>query len=115
VEPHLPVEVAENRLSALLQSLLLAACLGATPLLRLIPTAVLVRPHIPAAPGATRRSGGALSRGGGCARLTGCERGQARAVTLAAERLLACLQGTLSAPAICEGPIDEGRVGVSVM
>ncbi|KAK9837120.1 hypothetical protein WJX81_004022 [Elliptochloris bilobata] len=41
VEAHLPVEVQENRLSALLQSLLLAACLGATPLLRLIPTAVL--------------------------------------------------------------------------
>ncbi len=50
MEPHLPVEVAENRLSALLQSLLLAACLGATPLLRLIPTAVLVRPPRPAAP-----------------------------------------------------------------
>jgi len=74
VEPHLPVEVAENRLSALLQSLLLAACLGATPLLRLIPTAVLVRPSSPPRPGPRRRSGGDLSRGGGCARLTGCER-----------------------------------------
>ena len=36
------MEVQENRLSALLQSLLLAACLGLSPLLRLIPTAVLV-------------------------------------------------------------------------
>ena len=42
MEAHLPVEVQENRLSALLQSLLLAACLGLSPLLRLIPTAVLV-------------------------------------------------------------------------
>jgi len=72
-------------------------------------------PLIPAAPGATpalRRRSVAGRRLRAPHRMRAR---QARAVTLAAERLLACLQRALSAPALCEGPIDDVRVGVSVM
>uniref|UniRef100_A0A7I4BXC6 Bicarbonate transporter-like transmembrane domain-containing protein n=1 Tax=Physcomitrium patens TaxID=3218 RepID=A0A7I4BXC6_PHYPA len=41
VDPLLPVEVKEQRLSNLLQSLLVAACIGAMPALKKIPSSVL--------------------------------------------------------------------------
>lgn len=40
-EAHAPVQVAEQRVSGLLQSLMVAACLGATPAIKQIPTGVL--------------------------------------------------------------------------
>ena len=41
IEPHLPVRVNEQRLSNLLQSLLVGGCVGAMPVIRMIPTSVL--------------------------------------------------------------------------
>lgn len=41
IEPLLPVEVKEQRLSNLMQSLMVGACVGAMPLIKKIPTAVL--------------------------------------------------------------------------
>jgi boron transporter len=41
VDAYLPVRVNEQRLSNLLQSLLVAACLGVMPLIQKIPTSVL--------------------------------------------------------------------------
>jgi hypothetical protein len=41
VEAYLPVRVNEQRLSNLLQSLLVAGCIGVTPLIQRIPTSVL--------------------------------------------------------------------------
>ena len=41
LESMLPYEVAEQRWSGLIQSLLMAACLAITPLLKFIPEAVL--------------------------------------------------------------------------
>ncbi|XP_052135452.1 boron transporter 4-like [Oryza glaberrima] len=41
IEAHLPVRVNEQRLSNLLQSLLVGACVGAMPVIKMIPTSVL--------------------------------------------------------------------------
>lgn len=41
IDAHLPVRVNEQRLTNLLQSLLVGACLGAMPIIRMIPTSVL--------------------------------------------------------------------------
>lgn len=41
IEAHLPVRVNEQRLSNLLQSLLVGGCVGAMPVVRMIPTSVL--------------------------------------------------------------------------
>ncbi|KAM0829609.1 hypothetical protein ACQ4PT_066772 [Festuca glaucescens] len=41
IEAHLPVRVNEQRLSNLLQSLLVGCCVGAMPVIRMIPTSVL--------------------------------------------------------------------------
>ncbi|XP_062194309.1 boron transporter 4-like [Phragmites australis] len=41
IEAHLPVRVNEQRLSNLLQSLLVGGCVGAMPVIRMIPTSVL--------------------------------------------------------------------------
>ncbi|KAG6501887.1 hypothetical protein ZIOFF_041771 [Zingiber officinale] len=41
IDAHLPVRVNEQRLTNLLQSLLVGACLGAMPIIRMIPTSLL--------------------------------------------------------------------------
>jgi hypothetical protein len=41
IEAHLPVRVNEQRLSNLLQSLLVGCCVGAMPVIKMIPTSVL--------------------------------------------------------------------------
>ncbi|CAO2193893.1 unnamed protein product [Urochloa humidicola] len=41
IEAHLPVRVNEQRLSNLLQSILVGGCVGAMPVIRMIPTSVL--------------------------------------------------------------------------
>jgi boron transporter len=41
IESHLPVRVNEQRISNLLQSLLVGCCIGAMPIIRKIPTSVL--------------------------------------------------------------------------
>lgn len=41
IEAHLPVRVNEQRLSNLLQSVMVGACLGAMPIIKKIPTSVL--------------------------------------------------------------------------
>nr|AHY28556.1 boron transporter [Triticum aestivum] len=41
IEPHLPVRVNEQRLSNLLQSLMVGGCVAAMPVIRMIPTSVL--------------------------------------------------------------------------
>lgn len=41
IEAHLPVRVNEQRVTNLLQSLLVGACLGAMPVIKMIPTSVL--------------------------------------------------------------------------
>ena len=41
IEAHLPVRVNEQRLSNLLQSILVGGCVGAMPVIRMVPTSVL--------------------------------------------------------------------------
>ena len=41
IEAHLPVRVNEQRLSNLLQALLVGGCVGAMPVIKMIPTSVL--------------------------------------------------------------------------
>jgi hypothetical protein len=41
IDTYIPIEVTETRVTGLLQSLLVAACLGLTPVLQRIPSAVL--------------------------------------------------------------------------
>lgn len=41
IDAHLPVRVNEQRLSNLLQSLLVGACVGAMPIIKMIPSSVL--------------------------------------------------------------------------